>query len=189
MAIVPRGKFYVYTLIRPDGRIFYVGKGQGNRIYNHEWEARRGHKCHKCNVIRKIWESGDHIGKEVVYRTHDEQAAYDYERDMINEIGFQNLTNLVPGGNNSQRVFIDPGKSSWDMTESEYITFLKSVPQITAERYNEALTNWYRQWLDHYKQEWRVARRTSNNDQATDLLVKIRELFTKLDIDTDWPNR
>ena len=33
-------RFYVYELIDPrDGKVFYIGKGQGRRIYGHEAEA------------------------------------------------------------------------------------------------------------------------------------------------------
>ena len=34
------GQFYVYTLAYPDGKVFYVGKGSGYRIDQHEMEAR-----------------------------------------------------------------------------------------------------------------------------------------------------
>src|SRR5260221_10494808 len=53
-----RYKYYVYTLSKPDGTIFYVGKGRGNRILQHENEARRGVKSTKCDIIREIWANG-----------------------------------------------------------------------------------------------------------------------------------
>ena len=43
--------YYVYTLAYPDGTVFYVGKGSGNRIQHHEQEALRGHDCPKCDLI------------------------------------------------------------------------------------------------------------------------------------------
>jgi hypothetical protein len=35
--------FYVYELIDPrDGKVFYVGKGKGERAWQHEIDVRRG---------------------------------------------------------------------------------------------------------------------------------------------------
>lgn len=97
-------RFYVYTLsyppelARPDGSVFYVGKGTGRRIHRHEEEARRGHDCHKCNVIRKIWRVGGQVVKAIVLETLDEQAALDHERALIAAYGRDNLCNLTDGG-------------------------------------------------------------------------------------------
>ena len=61
----PEG-YYVYVLCRPDGRPFYIGKGKGNRLIQHELEALRDHPIgesnpFKCNVIRKIRREGADI--------------------------------------------------------------------------------------------------------------------------------
>lgn len=52
---------YVYILRRPDGRPFYVGKGYGPRVFQHENEARhpnnRLSNAYKLNVIRSIWKA------------------------------------------------------------------------------------------------------------------------------------
>lgn len=60
----PDAPFYVYLLLRPNGQAFYVGKGIGKRIDDHEKEARQNHDCYKCAVIRKIWRSGGEVGKQ-----------------------------------------------------------------------------------------------------------------------------
>jgi hypothetical protein len=96
MASVPR--FYVYVLARPNGKPFYVGKGQGRRVYDHEREARNGHQCHKCNVIRKIWRKGGEVQRYTVFTTDDERAALDYEVSMIALYGRRTLCNLTDGG-------------------------------------------------------------------------------------------
>src|SRR5690349_16029648 len=90
--------YYVYLLLRPDGRPFYVGKGCGERIRNHEQDAKRGHQCHKCNVIRKIWRNGGKIRPVIIFATANEQEAFDYEARLIENIGLGNLTNRLPGG-------------------------------------------------------------------------------------------
>lgn len=93
-----RLKYYVYTLARPDGRVFYVGKGCGNRIDAHEKEARKGADTHKCRTIRKIWSEGGEVVKDIVFRTNDEQESFDYEIELIQAYGFSNLTNGTFGG-------------------------------------------------------------------------------------------
>lgn len=105
MESIPR--FYVYILYRPDGRPFYVGKGQGNRIDNHETNAARGmaNKC--CNTIRKIWRLGGTVLKQKVFETDDEHEAFDMERYLIASIGRENLANVTDGGE---------GLSGWEPT-------------------------------------------------------------------------
>jgi len=99
-------EFYVYTLARPDESVFYVGKGSGKRIRQHEWEAQRGCSCRKCNVIRKIWRNGGEVQKVIVYRTSDEQAALDYEIALIRHYGRENLVNLTDGGDGTSGLIV-----------------------------------------------------------------------------------
>jgi hypothetical protein len=96
MASIPR--FYVYVLCRPNGKPFYVGKGTGRRVFDHDTEARSGHDCYKCRVIRKIWRSNGEIQRYTVFTTDDEQEAYAYERELIALHGRKNLTNGTDGG-------------------------------------------------------------------------------------------
>lgn len=98
MISIPDSGFYVYTLARPDGTVFYVGKGQGKRIHKHEIEARAGVRSHKCNTIRQIWVQGGQVQKQIVFTTEDELTALAYEKTLIDQYGLDNLTNLTEGG-------------------------------------------------------------------------------------------
>lgn len=97
-------QFYVYVLARPNGKPFYVGKGKGGRVYDHEKEARSGHRCHKCNVIRKIWKQGGQVQRYIVFATSDEQEAYQHEKDLIALYGRKTLCNRTDGGDAPPRV-------------------------------------------------------------------------------------
>lgn len=90
--------FYVYALARPNGKPFYVGKGSGRRVYDHEAEARRNCRCHKCNVIRKIWKSGGEVQRYILLTTDNEQEAFAYEIETIALYGRKNLCNVTDGG-------------------------------------------------------------------------------------------
>lgn len=101
MSILPSRHFYVYVLSRPDRTPFYVGKGHHDRIAVHERAARRGHTCHRCNIIRKIWREGGEVQRSIVLTTTDEQEAFEHERKLIATIGRKNLCNLTDGGEGS----------------------------------------------------------------------------------------
>ena len=55
--------FYTYALLHPKTSLpFYVGKGKGGRIFDHEWKAKRlTTNSHKFNIIRKIQREGGKI--------------------------------------------------------------------------------------------------------------------------------
>ena len=108
-----RGRYYVYYLRYPHdeevfgrmaGKVFYVGKGTKERILAHEKETRAILKAnrlmllkHKHKVIIQIWDAGFDVVQEIIYRTDDEEAAYQAEAHGIREIGLAHLTNETPG--------------------------------------------------------------------------------------------
>lgn len=99
--IKEKAKWYVYTLVDPrDGQVFYVGKGCKGRIHQHEKDAARPDAVcsKKINKIKELWASDCEVGKGFYAFFWDEQAAYDCETDLIEEIGLDRLTNLLPGG-------------------------------------------------------------------------------------------
>ncbi len=97
---------YVYILRRPDGRPFYVGKGFGPRVFQHENEARhpnnRLSNAYKLNVIRSIWKAGLKPTYEIDLVTTSAEEAYAREAVLIGLIKRLHesgpLTNLAAGG-------------------------------------------------------------------------------------------
>lgn len=90
---------YIYTLAYPEsmgGAVFYIGKGVGKRIHEHEGEARRGVKSHKCNIIRKIWTNDDQVVKTKLafFETHEEACLYEIALIFF----MDGLVNLTYGG-------------------------------------------------------------------------------------------
>lgn len=92
-------QYYVYELIDPRTNLpFYVGKGKGKRIDQHEKEAKKGVEHPKCDVINDIKAHGLQVGKRIVAWFNQEHDAYNFEEKHINDIGLDNLTNIVKGG-------------------------------------------------------------------------------------------
>lgn len=92
-------RWYLYDLIDPrDGCVFYVGKGSGDRLAQHEKDAAKECKSRKAKRIHDIWAAGLQVQRHRVALFWDEQAAYDAETDRIEEIGLDRLTNVLPGG-------------------------------------------------------------------------------------------
>lgn len=103
---------YTYTLAYPEsmgGHVFYVGKGKGNRIIEHEQRIRngtprQGDNGYKEGVIRKIWNAGEEVvrTKLAYFATNDE--ALEYETALIFFMkGYEHLTNLSDGGDSDRR--------------------------------------------------------------------------------------
>jgi len=95
-------RYYIYILRRPDHRPFYVGKGKGDRVFQHENEARHIGNHPKLNVIRAIKRTGGNLVYEIDSVHHEEMDAYAREAVLID--GFKRLheggplTNLAAGG-------------------------------------------------------------------------------------------
>lgn len=101
-------RYYVYVLRRPGGEPFYVGKGMGRRVFEHELEARRSHPIgesnpFKCNVIRKVIANGENITYEIdsEYDLDGELACFERETALITQFGRLHeggcLTNIASG--------------------------------------------------------------------------------------------
>ena len=105
-------QFYVYTLARPDGRVFYVGKGKGDRMHVHEGEAFGGCGCPKCQVIHEVWSGGGSVVKSVAFESFNEDDVLQRERDTIAAIGRENLCNRSDGGEG--RSYASPFKQMYE---------------------------------------------------------------------------
>jgi uncharacterized protein len=99
--------YYVYALRDPKGGIFYVGKGKGNRVYQHAVEARvvAGERAGqlKLNTIKGIHEQGRAVGIEIIRHNLSEQEAFKVEGAVMDTLRLtgHHLTN-VAGGKGTQ---------------------------------------------------------------------------------------
>ena len=92
--------YYVYILSDPrTGKVFYVGKGCGNRINQHLLGALKDKttETEKIKTIRDIQSSGFEVGMKIVRHGLTEKEAFEVESSLIDLLGIKNLTNLVKG--------------------------------------------------------------------------------------------
>jgi uncharacterized protein len=96
-------QFYVYRLIDPrNGETFYVGKGRGNRVFQHI----RAEKVFEDDVvgnkvkrIREIMVAGFEVGHVIHRHGMDERTALEVEAALID--AYPGLTNIAGGVGNS----------------------------------------------------------------------------------------
>lgn len=84
--VIKQLDYYVYRLIDPrNGNTFYIGKGKGNRIFDH---VNSGSKDNEGSEKQKIIREIKKAGLEVIYIIHrhgikDEETAYEIEAALL----------------------------------------------------------------------------------------------------------
>ena len=100
-------KFYVYYLISSnDNNVFYVGKGSGDRMYQHVKIAVRDGKKKLSNPklynkIVSLLNNGHQVISQIIFESYDEKTCLNHEVEKIKEIGLNNLCNITEGGEGS----------------------------------------------------------------------------------------
>ena len=99
-ATIEKLGYYVYLLRDPrnDNKPFYVGKGTGNRIYEHLLEALKKDNKDETEKIKTIREiEPDKVVLTILRHGLTEEEAREIESAIIDSIGLKNLTNILLG--------------------------------------------------------------------------------------------
>lgn len=88
-------QYYVYIYSDPETKIpFYIGKGKGNRCFNHLFQTGESEKIKKLQELKA--EGKEPVIEILVYGV-DEETAFKVEAAAIDLIGIDNLTNIHRG--------------------------------------------------------------------------------------------
>ena len=89
---------YVYMLVDPRDELpFYVGKGRGNRIFQHIENAYADLDAKKSKLISEIMQEGKDIRHFVVRHGLSDEEAFHAEAALIDALGIENLSNIQRG--------------------------------------------------------------------------------------------
>lgn len=97
--------YYVYCLVDPrDGKVFYIGKGTGNRVFDHINEALNESVSNdKLDTIRDIHRNNQEVGFYIIRHNLSEKEAYVIESTLIDFLTYRAfnlqsvLTNIASG--------------------------------------------------------------------------------------------
>ena len=97
-------KYYVYRLVDPrNGKTFYIGKGKGNRVFDHVNDALKGDfsegkaESEKIKTIREISACGLKVIHIIQRYGLDEHEAFIAESVLIDAYSLENLSNEISG--------------------------------------------------------------------------------------------
>ena len=102
--------FYVYALVDPrDGKVFYIGKGKGNRVFAHANGAMDSDaESEKIETIKAIKKAGKEVGHYIVRHGLNEDTAFELESALIDFLTYPkfNLDKVMTN--------IQSGHHQWD---------------------------------------------------------------------------
>lgn len=130
--------YYVYIYSDPDTKVpFYIGKGKGNRCFDHLFQENDSDKVAK---IQDILKNGKEPIIEILVHGVDEETALKVEAAAIDLIGIDKLTNIKKGHHASTygRIDVDALNARYNQKylELEDITDDVIMIRINATYYN-----------------------------------------------------
>jgi len=173
-------KTYVYRLIDPrNGETFYVGKGNGNRVFSHidAEESLEGDEIdNKLKRIREIRLAGFEVAHVIHRHGMDEKTAFEVESALID--AYPGLTNIL-GGTGSADFGAMHAKEITRRYTAEPAVFHHKALLISV---NRSATE--RSLYDATRYAWKIDKRKAN--QAEVILATLQGLIVGAFIAHDW---
>lgn len=122
-SLLSLGDYYVYGLIDPRNKqIFYIGKGTGNRIFEHERESifNPDSEKMKLKTIADIKSEGLDVEKIIINWNLTESEAFAAEASLINVFNYISdigLTNIVSGHHSSEALSVEEYENEYGAVE------------------------------------------------------------------------
>lgn len=124
-SLLALGDYYVYGLIDPrTNKIFYIGKGTGNRVFEHERESLNNPNNEKLKLktISDIKVAGLEVGKIIINSFLTEPEAFAAEAALINVFNYitgDRLTNIASGHHTSGALSVEEFEKTYGAIELE----------------------------------------------------------------------
>lgn len=182
--------YYVYALVDPrDNKIFYIGKGTGNRIFQHEICAVKDENVEtlKYDRIREINETGKKIKYYIIRHGMTEEQAFLVESVLINVFTYdafnleKQLTNIQSGHHESE----------WGIMTDEELNLYYNCEDIVLDKDERILciniNKTYKSNISIYdatRMYWRV--NIKRAEQATKVLAVYRGVVRAVFKPTEW---
>lgn len=120
--------YYVYALVDPrNNRIFYIGKGKGNRVFQHAKDSlNESDQSLKLDIIRNILKEGKQVSLYIIRHNLTEETAYIVESTLIDLLTYSKFSNTILLAN------IAAGHHQWDegIKDVDEINTIYNCPKI-----------------------------------------------------------
>ena len=147
-SLIALGDCYVYGLIDPrDNTLFYIGKGSGNRVFQHEFESLNNPDSEKLKLktISEIKENGMEVKKVILNAGLSESEAFVAEAALINAfnyVGMTRLTNIQSGHHFTEALSVEEFEKEYGAEElNEDDIKHKTVVIIINKLYRRGMTD------------------------------------------------
>jgi len=184
-AVIEKLEFYVYFLQDPrneNDEIFYVGKGIGNRVFDHmECAIDTNDETEKIDKIRDIVNSGNKVKHFILRHGLSEKTSFEIEAAVIDFVGMKNLSNLQSG-----RYSSDFGIKTADeisaMYEAQELNTNKPILLININKaYRRDMSD--NELYDATRESWRL---TVRREKAVYAVATYRGLTREIYKINDW---
>jgi hypothetical protein len=178
--VVVKLKTYVYRLIDPrNGETFYIGKGQGNRVFSHiraEQNLRGDELGNKVKRIREIRLAGFEVAHVIHRHGMDDATAFEVESALID--AYPGLTNSAGGVGGSEYGAMH-AKEIIRRYAAEPAVFRHKALLISVNR-SAAETSLY----EATRYAWKISRRKAK--EAEVILATMQGLIVGAFVADDW---